>query len=72
MSSRTKNPSKQRIAKSAKLSDKYKKEATRAEFLMENVGREVKHSDRTYKILPSGSWQRLTAKKDAVRNSKNY
>lgn len=58
---------------------KYKKEIqlkliehTRNEFLKENAGNIIKHSDRSYKIMPDGSWRRITPKNEIIKNSKDY
>lgn len=59
--------------------NKYKEEVkqklaehTRNDFLKENSGNIIKHSDRSYKIMPDGSWRRITPKHEVERNSKNY
>jgi hypothetical protein len=59
--------------------NKYKEEArqqlaehARNEFLKENSGNIIKHSDRSYKIMPDGSWRRITPKYEIIRNSKDY
>jgi hypothetical protein len=59
--------------------NKYKEEAKRKladhvrnDFLQENAGTLIKHSDRSYKIMPDGSWRRVTPKHEIIRNSKNY
>lgn len=47
-------------------------EHTRNEFLKENSGNIIKHSDRSYKIMSDGSWRRITPKNEIIRNSKDY
>ncbi len=42
------------------------------DFLKENVGNIIKHLDRSYKIMPDGSWRRITPKNEIIRNSKDY
>lgn len=59
--------------------NKYKEEARqklaehiRNDFLKESVGNIVKHADRSYKIMPDGSWRRITPRHEIIRNSKDY
>ena len=59
--------------------NKYKEEVkqklaqhTRNNFLQENAGNVINHADRTYKIMPDGSWRRITPKNEIIRNSKDY
>lgn len=59
--------------------NKYKEEVkqklanhAKNEFLKENVGNIINHSDRSYKIMPDGSWRRITPKNEIIRNSKDY
>jgi hypothetical protein len=47
-------------------------EHTRNEFLKENSGNVIQYADRSYKIMPDGSWRRITPKHEIVRNSKDY
>lgn len=47
-------------------------EHTRNEFLKENSGNVISHADRSYKIMPDGSWRRITPKYEVIRNSKDY
>lgn len=42
------------------------------DFLKENAGNVIKHADRSYKIMPDGSWKRITPKNEIIRNSKYY
>jgi len=72
MASRTKNPDTQRQIKLIKSARKALDLQTRAAFLSENVGREIQHKDRTYKITPKGNWVCITAKEDIIRNSSKY
>jgi len=44
----------------------------RNEFLKENAGNIINHFDRAYKIMPDGSWRRITPKNEIIRNSKDY
>jgi len=59
--------------------NKYKEEVrqklaehSRNDFLKENAGNIINHADRSYKIMPDGSWRRITPKNDIIRNSKDY
>jgi hypothetical protein len=72
MGSKSKN---KEIQKYNKHKDELKQklaEHTRNDFLKENSGNLIKHSDRSYKIMPDGSWRRVTPKCEIIRNSKDY
>jgi len=72
MGSKGKNKEIQKYNKYKEEVKKKLAEHTRNEFLKENSGNIVKHSDRSYQIMPDGSWKRITSKKDIIRNSKDY
>jgi hypothetical protein len=72
MGSKNKN---KKIQKYNKYKEEVKQkfaEHTKNEFLKENIGNIIKHSDRSYKIMVDGSWKRLTPKHEIIRNSKDY
>lgn len=72
MGSKNKNKTIQKYNK-YKEDAKYKlAQQLRDEFLKENSGIIIKHSDRSYKIMPDGSWRRITPKHEIIKNSKDY
>lgn len=72
MGSKSKN---KEVQKYNKYKEKVKQnlaEHTRNEFLKENSGNIIQHVDRSYKIMPDGSWRRITPKHEIVKKSKDY
>lgn len=68
----TKSKKTRKEAEASKLMsifEKSSKENVREKFLAENVGREIKMSDRTYVIMPDGCYRR-TKPKQEIRYSK--
>lgn len=72
MGSKGKNTEVQKYNKHKEEARQKLAEHTRNEFLKENSGNIIKHADRSYKIMPDGSWRRITPKNEIVRNSKDY
>lgn len=72
MGSKSKNKEMQKYNKYKEDAKQQLIEHTRNEFLKENVGSIINHSDRSYKIMPDGSWRRITPKHEIIRNSKDY
>lgn len=72
MGSQGKNKELQKLNKYKKELKQKLAEHTKNEFLKKNSGNIVKHADRSYKIMPDGSWRRITPKHEIERNSKNY
>lgn len=72
MGSKSKNKEIQKYNKYKQDAKQNLEEHARNEFLKENSGNIIKHSDRSYKIMPDGSWSRITPKNKIVKNSKDY
>lgn len=72
MGSKSKNKEVQKYHKYKEELKQKLAESTRNDFLKENSGNLIKHSDRSYKIMPDGSWRRITPKHEIIRNSKDY
>jgi hypothetical protein len=72
MGSKNKNKEVQKYNKYKDEAKRKLAEHTRNDFLKENAGNVIKHADRDYKIMPDGSWRRITPKNDIIRNSKDY
>jgi hypothetical protein len=72
MGSKSKNKEVQKYNKYKEAAKQQLIEHTRNEFLKENVGNIINHFDRVYKIMPDGSWRRITPKNEIIRNSKDY
>lgn len=72
MGSQSKNKELQKLNKYKKELKQKLAEHTRLDFLKENAGNIIKHADRSYKIMPDGSWRRITPKHEIIRNSKEY
>jgi hypothetical protein len=72
MGSKNKNKQTQKLNKYKMQAKQELAEHNRNIFLQENAGNIIKHSDRSYKIMPDGSWRRITQKQDIIRNSKDY
>jgi hypothetical protein len=72
MGSKSKNKEIQKYNKHKEELKQKLAEHTRNDFLKENSGNLIKHSDRSYKIMPDGSWRRVTPKSEIIRNSKDY
>jgi hypothetical protein len=72
MGSKNKNTKVQKLNKYKEEIKRKMVEYARNEFLNENAGNIINHSDRSYKIMPDGSWRRVTPKNEIVRNSKDY
>lgn len=72
MGSKGKNKEIQKLNKYKEEVKQNLAEHTRIDFLKENAGNTINHTDRSYKIMPDGSWRRITQKQDIIRNSKDY
>jgi len=72
MGSKSKNKTIQKYNKYKKEVEQKFADRTRNDFLKENTGNIINHADRSYKIMPDGSWRRITPKHEIIRNSKDY
>ncbi len=70
MASRSKNKELARVRRIKKQLQAYYQNEARSQYLVENAGKEVKYSDRTYLITPNGSYRRLQTKEEIKANRK--
>ncbi len=64
--------SEKKLDKQMRILSRVKEKAQWGVWVDSNLGKEVKHKDRSYIIQRDGSYRRITEKCDIARNSLDY